>query len=240
MTSQIVRVLCFPLFLFFSADGFIASHDVNRNRQTTLCMGGYYAEPDAPQSTATGKGTGTRSRQQHMIFGIPCIEETFVFHSSLKITNLLPDNQQSDHDNEQHDCLQMSTTQHLLRYLQANINFKDKSVVEVGASAVSIAAAVAFEAAAVTLYHPDAELLRIWEHSLRYFNAPSSCTITTSKWVSFASRNVRTGPRYGIQRSKYCIFHHSFTCLYFGLQKHSILSFIHSNSTAYSHLLIYY
>ncbi len=139
-------------------------HSLNEYHHTKFGMGGYYSEPDAPHLT---------NLQQHLIFGRACVEDTITLNSSLTITNLMP-----AHDNDQG-----STPEPLLRYLQSHVTVKGKAVVEVGASGIAIAAAIALGAASVVVCHPDLERLRIWEHGLKYFNSPASSDVVPSELI---------------------------------------------------------
>lgn len=109
-----------------------------------------------------------------MIFGIPCIEESIAVGPSLQLKNLLPVSEEGRSAN--------SDTSRLFQYLLNYVDFENKSVVEIGATEVSIAAALAWGASSVVACHPDSDRLRLWEHSLQFFNEESvrpSCQVRT-------------------------------------------------------------
>lgn len=126
-------------------------------------MGGYYTEPDSNDSQLT--------KQQHMIFGVPCMEETIVVakdndDEAMTIINLTPVKEYINSFNEEAS----SSTKLLLQYIQnKQLELKDKTIVEVGCSAISMAAAMAWGARSVTICHADADRLRLWFHAYQFF-----------------------------------------------------------------------
>lgn len=149
------------------------SEHVYDDYSSIVGMGGYYAEPESTLSPSSGR---------HMIFGIPCIEETLVLGSALQLKNLVPI---SDEEEGRGTTGSASPTSPILfQYLLNHVDFRNKAMVEIGATGVSIAAALAWGAASVVVCHPDPDRLRLWEHSLQFFNErplPRSCQVLASK-----------------------------------------------------------
>jgi len=139
----------------------------NRNRRTSLRMGGYefYAGPEYATETIPKK---------HTLFGIPCVEESFVLGPSTSrtsISNLVPIKEEG-----------MSNTHALVQYLVENqIDLQGKSILEVGTSGISTVAATFFGPSSLTVAHFDPQRLHIWEHGYWFLNKPTACPVETSE-----------------------------------------------------------
>ena len=136
-------------------------------------MGGYYAEAESARPAP------------HMIFGIPCIEETLLAGPALQLKNLVPVSE------DDRSSAGPDTPSLLFQYLLHHVDMRNKSVVEIGATCVSIAAALVWGATSVVVCHPDPDRLRLWEHSLQFFNEKPSrpCQVLTSKSLGASKPN---------------------------------------------------
>jgi hypothetical protein len=126
---------------------------------TRLSMGGYYSEPESSPDAS----------QTHMIFGVRCIEEQLDLGDT-SIVALRP----ADDDT--------TDGRFLVRYLSSKSrDLHGKTVLELGASAVSLACA-RLGAAEVTCCDMDETRLRILEHAHLFMNPSAPCKINTGEW----------------------------------------------------------
>jgi hypothetical protein len=171
-----MRVLAFFLvmmILSLSCDAFSPSWTTTTRattKWTPLRMGGYYNEP----------GTPLDQSDTHMIFGVRCLETTITV-KGLTIVALRPEEEGLLGDDDDDPVRAM------VQYLQQEhdtIDLNGKTVVEVGASAVSLAACWALGASSVVVCPPDDQRLRIFEHAKAFLNpnhdSPSSCNLTVA------------------------------------------------------------
>jgi hypothetical protein len=152
--------------------------DGSRAQRSILEMGGYYSEPEDTSG-------GLLDRQnRHMLFGLPCVEERFVVNS-IPITNLVPLEQEEDEETNYTPTKTTTSTEQLVQYIQSNkVDVTNKSVLEIGSSAVSLAAVLALGASSVVVCHPDPAQLQIWEHGYRFFNTHTlSCPMETRTFM---------------------------------------------------------
>lgn len=162
-------------------------------RSISLQMGGYYSEPDSRESQIL------QTQQQHMIFGVPCVEEKILLDATTgrTIVNLLPIDEMAanfyNNNMEQQSTLSSSSsycsmTQQLMEFIgRQNLELQHKHIVEIGCSGVAMVLALASGATSVTICHDQPERLRIWEHGFQFFQ-PST---TNSIW-STSSTQVET------------------------------------------------
>ena len=177
------------------------------DHSSILRMGGYYVEPESTRP-ATGQG-------QHMIFGIRCIEETLVVDPTLQLKNLLPVSEDEGRSTEGSD-----KASRLLQYLFHDVDLKNKSVVEIGATGVSIAA-LAWGATSVVVCHPDSDRLKLWEHSVKFFNDKAlqgTYQVLTSKCLVAATKN---------DQSVHHLLNHTFDMLQRFFQPQSLLRIVY-------------
>jgi hypothetical protein len=126
---------------------------------TRLSMGGYYSEPESSPDDS----------QTHMIFGVRCVEE-FLDLGDISIVALRP----TDDDT--------TDGRFLVQYLSSKSrDLQGKTVLELGASAVSLACA-RLGAAKVTCSNRDEKRLRILEHAHLFMNPSALCQIETGEW----------------------------------------------------------
>ena len=144
-----------------------AASTTTRKRRTCLQMGGYefYAGPEYATETIPKK---------HTLFGIPCVEESFVlgpWTSRTSISNLVPIKEEGT-----------SVTPALVQYLMENqIELQGKSILEVGASGISTIVATLFGPSSLTVAHFDPQRLHIWQHGYWFLNKPTTCPVETSE-----------------------------------------------------------
>jgi hypothetical protein len=130
---------------------------------TRLSMGGYYSEPESSPDDS----------QTHMIFGVRCVEEKLDL-GDISIVALRP-----------MDADDTTDGRFLVQYLSSKSgDLQGKTVLELGASAVSLACA-RLGAAEVTCCDMDETRLRILEHAHLFMNNPSAAPcqkIETGEW----------------------------------------------------------
>ena len=125
---------------------------------TQLSMGGYYSEPELSPDDS----------QTHMIFGVRCVEERLDL-GDISIVALRP----TDDDT--------TASRFLVQHLSSkSCDLHGKTVLELGASAVSLACA-RLGAAEVTCCDMDETKLRILEHAHLFMNPSAPCQIKTGE-----------------------------------------------------------